>query len=53
MKEYIFQNTLNTNIEIRIKATNYNQAMDLLLSITRNIDDFRLYSHNENIITTN
>ena len=42
MKEYIFTNTLNLNIEIRIKANYYAQAMDLLLSVTRNIDDYRL-----------
>jgi hypothetical protein len=42
MKEYIFTNTLNSNIEIKIKAYNYTQAMDLLLSVTRNIDDYRL-----------
>ena len=42
MKEYIFENILNSNIEIRIKANYYSQAMDLLLSVTRNIDDYRL-----------
>jgi hypothetical protein len=42
MKEYIFKNILNSNIEIRIKANYYNQAMELLLSVTRNIDDYRL-----------
>lgn len=42
MKEYIFENILNSNIEIRIKANYYNQAMELLLSVTRNIDDYRL-----------
>jgi hypothetical protein len=42
MKEYIFTNILNSNIEIKIKAYNYTQAMDLLLSVTRDIDDYRL-----------
>jgi hypothetical protein len=42
MKEYIFQNILNSNIEIRIKADYYTQAMDLLLSVTSYIDDYRL-----------
>ena len=42
MKEFIFENILNSNIEIRIKAHYYAQAMDLLLSATRNIDDYRL-----------
>jgi hypothetical protein len=42
MKEYIFQNILNSNIEIRIKVHYYTQAMDLLLSVTRNIGDYRL-----------
>jgi len=40
MKEYIFENKLNSNIEIRIKAYNYTQAMELLLTITRDIDDY-------------
>ena len=42
MKEYIFTNVLNSNIEIKIKAYNYTQAMDLLLSVTKDIDDYRL-----------
>ena len=42
MKEYIFENVLNSNIKINIKANSYLQAMDLLLSVTRNIDDYRL-----------
>jgi len=42
MKYYIFENILNSNIEIRIKANYYSQAMDFLLSVTRNIDDYRL-----------
>lgn len=42
MKEYISTNVLNLNIEIRIKANYYSQAMDLLLSVTRNIDDYRI-----------
>jgi len=42
MKEYIFTNVSNSNIEIKIKASFYSQAMDLLLSITRNIDHYRL-----------
>lgn len=44
MKEYIFTNVLNSNIEIKIKAYNYTQAMDLLLAVTRDIDDYRLLS---------
>jgi hypothetical protein len=42
MKEYIFENIFNSNIEIKVKARYYTQAMDLLLSVTRNIDDYRL-----------
>lgn len=42
MKRYTFLNVLNSNIEINIKAQNYTQAMDLLASVTRNIDDYRL-----------
>ncbi len=44
MRQYNFFNVLNANIEINIKAHNYTQAMDLLLSITRNINDYRLKS---------
>lgn len=46
MKEYIFINILNSNIEIRIKANYYSQAMDILLSVTRNIDEYRVQSNN-------
>jgi hypothetical protein len=46
MKEYIFENILNSNIEIRIKAHYYSQAMELLLSVTRNIEDYRLKPDN-------
>jgi hypothetical protein len=42
MKKYIFTNILNSNIEIIIKAHYYYQAMELLLSVTRNIEDYRL-----------
>lgn len=42
MKEYIFENILNSNIEIKIKAHYYTQAMDLLLAVTRDIDNYRL-----------
>jgi hypothetical protein len=42
MKEYIFENILNSNINIVIKAHHYTQAMELLLSTTRDIDDYRL-----------
>ena len=45
MREYIFENTLNSNIQIRIKAYTYTDAMDLLLSITRDID---LYKEKKN-----
>ena len=42
MEAYIFIHKTNPNIEIRISAYNYTQAMDLLLSITRDIDSFKL-----------
>jgi len=45
MKDYIFTNTLNSNIEIKITAYNYTQAMDLLLSVTRYIEDYTLISN--------
>lgn len=42
MNKYIFSHVINSNIKININAQNYTQAMDLLLSVTRNIDDYRL-----------
>ena len=42
MREYIFQNNLYPSIKIIIGANNYTQAMDMLLMVTRNIDDYRL-----------
>jgi hypothetical protein len=42
MKEYLFENQLNSNIEIRIKAYNFTDAMELLLATTRDIDDYKL-----------
>ena len=41
-KEYIFENIFNSNIQIRIKAIYYLQAWELLLTVTRNIDDYRI-----------
>lgn len=42
MKTYTFENVLNSNIRIKIKANYYTQAMDLLLSATRHIEDYKL-----------
>lgn len=50
-KEFTFINTLNFNIKVNIKAYNFTEAMDLLLSITRNIDDFRQLSDSGEILT--
>lgn len=44
MKNFIFIHKLNSNIKITIIAYSYTQAMDLLLSITRHIEDFKLES---------
>ncbi len=41
MKEYVFENQTKSDIEIRIKAYNYTQAMQILLSIVRNIEDYK------------
>ena len=43
-KEYIFENIIHSSIKIVIEAYNYTQAMELLLLVTRNIDDYRLQS---------
>lgn len=42
MKVYIFENTRDNRIKIIIEANSFTEAMDLLLSITRDIDDFSL-----------
>ena len=44
MKKYIFENVLKSDIEISIKAYNYTQAMEILLSVVRNIEDYILTS---------
>ena len=33
-REFVFDNVLNTNVEVRIKANYYEQALDLLKSVT-------------------
>jgi hypothetical protein len=47
MKEYIFENVLHSNIEIKIKADHYTEAMELLLTVTRYIEDYKLQEQNE------
>jgi hypothetical protein len=42
MKIYTFENVLNLNIRIEIKARSRNEALDLLISITKYSDDFKL-----------
>jgi hypothetical protein len=42
MKEYKFENVLNYNIKIIIKANYYNQAMDLLHSTVKHSEDYKL-----------
>lgn len=42
MKTYIFNHTENSNIKIIIEAYNYTQAMELLLSVTRDIELYEL-----------
>ena len=44
MEEFVFVNQKNptSGIEIRIKARNYNHAMNRLISLTRDIDYYRL-----------
>lgn len=42
LKTYIFESQSNDGIKITIDAYSFTQAMETLLSITRNIDDFRL-----------
>lgn len=44
MKEYVFENLLNSNIEIKIKATNYTEAMEMLLIEVKYIEDYKLKS---------
>lgn len=42
MKVYIFENTRDNRIRIIIEANSFTEAMDLLLSVIRDIDDFSL-----------
>lgn len=42
MKIYIYTNIYNSNIEIRILANNFTEASEILLSITRDFEEFRL-----------
>jgi hypothetical protein len=43
MKEYIFVNILNANIEIKIKANGYIEALVLLSTVTKYyVENYRL-----------
>jgi hypothetical protein len=42
MKEYIFRDIINSNIEIKIKAKSLKKAKDLLYITVRHQADFRL-----------
>lgn len=44
LKIYTFENTRDNRIKITIEARNFTEAMDLLLSITRDIDDYKTIS---------
>ena len=44
LKIYTFENTCDSRIKIIIEARNFTEAMDLLLSITRDIDDYKTIS---------
>ena len=44
LKIYTFENIRDERIKIIIEARNFTEAMDLLLSITRDIDDFKTIS---------
>ena len=45
MKEYIFINILNSNIEIKIKAKHYNEAMEMLLIEVRHVADYKIQNY--------
>ena len=45
MKKYIFINTLNSNIEIKIKAKNYNEAMECLLMEVKHVADYKIQNY--------
>ena len=45
MKEYIFINILNSNIEIKIKAKHYNEAMEMLLIEVRHVTDYKIQNY--------
>jgi hypothetical protein len=42
MKIYTFENVLNLNIRIEIKARSHNEALDLLILTTRYSEDFKV-----------
>jgi len=44
MKEYIFENLINSMIEITIKAHDRYQAMDVLKDNVKNCGDYRIKS---------
>jgi hypothetical protein len=45
MKQYIFENILNSNIEIRIKAFRLSQAEEMLKAEAKDHDLYRLQLH--------
>lgn len=44
MKKYIFENILNSNIQIIIKAKYLNEALDLLVLLVKYPDDYKIKS---------
>ena len=42
MKQFIFENILNSNIQITIKAKCLNEALDLLILSVKYPDDYKI-----------
>lgn len=40
MKEYIFENAMNSNISVTIKADTFSEAMNLLKTTIKYVEDY-------------
>ena len=45
MKDFIFVNVLNSNIEIKIKARHYNEAMEMLLIEVKHVANYKIQNY--------
>lgn len=45
MKEYIFEDLLNSNVQVSVKAANFTRAYEILVMITKHPADFKCINH--------